>query len=125
MCETGWIVRASSRTAASTRSSRGGDVPLLAQAAVRFTLASGNEAPTSHRFGFPLRRGDRRVSPARRGADCRNDMPLQTRRRRQNGRHRPKPLTILSSRNVVRVPPGVGSGDADEILCDAALVTPT
>jgi hypothetical protein len=67
MCETGWIVRASSRIAASTRSSRGGDVPLLAQAAVRFTLASGNEAPTSHPLrafsfaevtaGFPARRG--------------------------------------------------------------------
>jgi hypothetical protein len=89
MCETGWIVRASSRTAASTRSSRGGDVRLLAQAVVRFTLASGNEAPTSHPLRvFPF--AEVTAGFPRPGADCRNDMPLQTRRRRQNGRHRPK-----------------------------------
>ena len=101
MCETGWIVRTSSRTTASTRSSRGGDVSLLAQAAVRFTLPSGNKAPTSHPLRvFPF--AEVTVGFPRPGADCRNDMPHQTRGRRQNGRRRPKALDGPAFSNSVR-----------------------
>ena len=53
MSETGWIARPSSSTAASTRSSRCGEVSRIAQAAVRFTLALATEPMRHDALGPP------------------------------------------------------------------------